>query len=190
VGRRGLQWSWRCRFTLPDVVTLRPEAAQARLDGFEVSSHVLDDVSAKRRRSQLLDLGAHGAKRCRLEHRHEPRERVCGFCVGRGEAVAVGSAVTCGTAVEPPEDESLEAAAGCDVASGAAGGMSTAGGVAAGGMTAASGAATGAAVGGMSATSAGALVVAERARSFIARTDQTISSKPTLPPARYMRASV
>jgi len=185
-------------------VTLRPEAAQARLDGFEVSSHVLDDVSAKRRRSQLLDLGAHGAKRCRLEHRHEPRERVCGFCVGRGEAVAVGSAVTCGTAVEPPEDESLEAAAGCDVASGAAGGtsaagcvasgaaggMSTAGGVAAGGMTAASGDATGAAVGGMSATSAGALVVAERARSFIARTDQTISSKPTLPPTRYMRASV
>jgi hypothetical protein len=159
-------------------VTLRPEAAQARLDGFEVSSHVLDDVSAKRRRSQLLDLGAHGAKRCRLEHRHEPRERVCGFCVGRGEAVAVGSAVTCGTAVEPPEDESLEAAAGCDVASGAAGGTSAAGCVASG------------AAGGMSATSAGALVVAERARSFIARTDQTISSKPTLPPTRYMRASV
>jgi hypothetical protein len=190
-------------------VTLWPEAAQAHLDAFEVSPHVLDDVSAKRRRSQLLDLAAHGAKRCPLEHRHEPRERVCGFGVGRGEAVAVGSAVTCGTAVEPPEDESLEAAAGCDVASGAAsgtsaagcdvasgtaGGMSTASGVvtgaAGGGMTAASGVATGASVGGMSTTSAGALVVVERARSFIARTDQTMSSKPTLPPTRYMRASV
>jgi hypothetical protein len=68
--------------------------------------------------------------------------------------------------------------------------MSTAAGVAAGGMTAASGAATGAAVGGMSATSAGALVAVDRARSFIARTDQTMSSKPTLPPTRYMRASV
>jgi hypothetical protein len=33
-------------------------------------------------------------------------------------------------------------------------------------------------------------VFAEPAMSFIARADQTMSSKPTLPPARYMRASV
>ncbi len=69
-------------------------------------------------------LGTHDADCCRLEHGHEPRERVCGFCVGRGDAVAVGSAVTCGSAVEPPEDELLDAAPGCCVASEAAGGTS------------------------------------------------------------------
>jgi hypothetical protein len=111
---------------------------------------------------------------------HEPRERVCGFCVGRGEAVAIGSAVACGPAVEATEDELLESVAGCGVVAGAAGGTS-------GGC----GVATGATVGGMSATRGCAPVVAaEPARSFIARADQTMSSKPTLPPTRYMRASV
>ncbi len=134
---------------------------------------------AKRRRSQQLDLRAHGAKRGRLEHRHEPRERVCGCCVGRGEAVTIGFAVGGGFAVELPGSKLLDAAAGCGVASSALGGMSAGG-----------GGATGATVGGMSATSVWALVLAEPATSFIARADQTMSSKPTLPPARYMRASV
>jgi hypothetical protein len=159
----------------------------------------------KRRRSQQLDLGGHDAKCCRLEHRHEPRERVCGFCVGRGESVAVGSAVACGSTAEPPEDELLDPAAGCCVASAAAGVTSAGCGVVTRGVGEISADccfATGAAVGGMStcgvataavgemgATEVCAPVAAEPAWSFMARADQTISSKPTLPPARYMRAS-
>jgi hypothetical protein len=107
--------------------------------------------------------------------------------------------------VEPPEDELLEWAAGCCVASVAAGGTSAGCGVVTGdvgGINAdccfATGAAVGgistcgvatAAVGGMGATEVCAPVAADPAWSFIARADQTISSKPTLPPARYMRAS-
>jgi hypothetical protein len=140
-----------------------------------------------------------------LEHRHEPRERVCGCCVGCGEAVAVGSAVTCGSGVEPSEDELLESVADCCVASGAAGGISAGWGVVTRGVGAISvdccfATETGeggmstcgvgiAAIGGKGAPEVCAFMAAEPAWSFIARADQTMSSKPMLPPARYMRAS-